>query len=198
MTILGIDPGKSGTVAVLDEGGDLLEMHDMPSTLGSNGRSATNAPLLARILARTHARIAFCEFVGVRPTDAKVAACGVDRAEACLIAFAGLQPGAPMTRERLHDRCEAVLVDLEGFGGRLMKFTVYQGSRQLIDGESEGKNHVISIDPESPRHRGHPAALANKQRHSLAPEGLRERNCRMEERNDLRCRKRSTERRSKH
>jgi hypothetical protein len=184
MTILGIDPGKSGTVAVLDEGGDLLEMHDMPSTLGSNGRSATNAPLLARILARTHARIAFCEFVGARPTDAKVAACGVDRAEACLIAFAGLQPGAPMTRE--------------GFGGRLMKFTVYQGSRQLIDGESEGKNHVISIDPESPRHRGHPAALANKQRHSLAPEGLRERNCRMEGRNDLRCRKRSTERRSKH
>ena len=66
MTILGIDPGKSGTVAVLDEGGDLLEMHDMPSTLGSNGRSATNAPLLARILARTHARIAFCEFVGAR------------------------------------------------------------------------------------------------------------------------------------
>ena len=188
MTILGIDPGKSGTVAVLDEGGDLLEMHDMPSTLGSNGRSATNAPLLARILARTHARIAFCEFVGARPTDAKVAACGVDRAEACLIAFAGLQPGAPMTRERLHDRCEAVLVDLEGFGGRLMKFTVYQGSRQLIDGESEGKNHVISIGPESPLHRGHPAVLANKQRGD----------CRMEGRNDLRCRKRSTEHRSKH
>ena len=34
MTILGIDPGKSGAVAVLDEGGDLLEVHDMPSTLG--------------------------------------------------------------------------------------------------------------------------------------------------------------------
>jgi hypothetical protein len=102
MTILGIDPGKSGAVAVLDEGGDLLKVLDMPSTPEANG------------------------------------------------------------------------------------------SRQLIDGESKGKNHVISIDPESPRHRGHPAALANKQRHSLAPEVLRERNCRMEERNDLRCRKRST------
>ena len=69
-----------------------------------------------------------------------------------------------MTRERLHDRCEAELVDLEGFGGRLMKFTVYQGSRQLIDGELKGKNHVNSIGPESPPHRGHPAVLANKQR----------------------------------
>ena len=102
MTIRGIDPGKSGAVAVLDEGGDLLKVLDVPSTPEANG------------------------------------------------------------------------------------------SRQLIDGESKGKNHVISIDPESPRHRGHPAALANKQRHSLAPEVLRERNCRMEERNDLRCRKRST------
>ena len=31
MTILGIDPGKSGAVAVLDEGGELLKMHDTPS-----------------------------------------------------------------------------------------------------------------------------------------------------------------------
>ena len=82
MTILGIDPGKSGAVAVLDEGGDLLKVLDVPSTPEANG------------------------------------------------------------------------------------------SRQLIDGESKGKNHVISIDPESPRHRGHPAGLANKQRG----------NCRMEKR----------------
>src|SRR3984957_15069815 len=46
MTILGIDPGKSGAVAVLDEGGELLKVHDTPSTLEPNGRSATNAPLL--------------------------------------------------------------------------------------------------------------------------------------------------------
>jgi crossover junction endodeoxyribonuclease RuvC len=37
-------------------------------------------PLLAGILARTHARIAFCEFVGARPTDAKVAAFAFGRA----------------------------------------------------------------------------------------------------------------------
>jgi predicted RNase H-like nuclease (RuvC/YqgF family) len=37
MTILGIDPGKSGAVAVLDEGGELLKVHDTPSTLEPNG-----------------------------------------------------------------------------------------------------------------------------------------------------------------
>jgi hypothetical protein len=59
-TILGIDPGAHGAIAVRDEGGGLLKVLDMPSTPEANG------------------------------------------------------------------------------------------SRQLIDGESKGKNHVISIDPESP------------------------------------------------
>jgi crossover junction endodeoxyribonuclease RuvC len=83
-TILGIDPGANGALAVLDKGGDLLEMRDMPSTTEANGRTATNAPLLAGLLARTHARIAFCEFVGARPTDAKVAAFAFGRA-CCVI-----------------------------------------------------------------------------------------------------------------
>ena len=74
MTILGIDPGAHGAVAVLDDGGQLLAVENMLSLFEANGRSATNAPLLAGILARTQARVAFCEFVGARPTDAKVAA----------------------------------------------------------------------------------------------------------------------------
>jgi hypothetical protein len=64
--ILGINPGAHGAIAVLDEGGDLLDVVDMPSTPEGNGRSATNAPLLAGLLARTHAPIAFCEFVSAR------------------------------------------------------------------------------------------------------------------------------------
>jgi crossover junction endodeoxyribonuclease RuvC len=90
MTILGIDPGKSGAIAVLDEGGELLKVHDTPSTLEPNGRSATNAPLLASILARSHARIAYCEFVGARPTDAKVAAFAFGRARGVIEGCAGL------------------------------------------------------------------------------------------------------------
>ena len=89
MTILGIDPGKSGAIAVLDEGGELLKVHDTPSTLEPNGRSPPNAPLLASILARSHARIAYCEFVGARPTDAKVAAFAFGRARGVIEGCAG-------------------------------------------------------------------------------------------------------------
>lgn len=88
-TILGIDPGAHGAVAVLDESGQLLAVEDMPSLFEANGRTATNAPLLAGILARTRARIAFCEFVGARPTDAKVAAFAFGRARGIIEGCAG-------------------------------------------------------------------------------------------------------------
>ena len=71
--VLGIDPGAHGAIAVFD-GGELFTIIDMPVTAEANGRTATNAPLLAGILARTHAREAFCEFVGPRPTDGSVQA----------------------------------------------------------------------------------------------------------------------------
>ena len=48
-TVLGIDPGAHDAVAVLDDGGYLLEVLDTPSTLEANGRTATNAPLLAGV-----------------------------------------------------------------------------------------------------------------------------------------------------
>jgi hypothetical protein len=88
-TILGIDPGAHGAIAMLDEAGDLIEVLDMPSTPEANGRSATNAPLLAGMLARAHARIAFCEFVGPHPTDAKVAAFAFGRARGVIEGCAG-------------------------------------------------------------------------------------------------------------
>jgi hypothetical protein len=88
-TILGIDPGAHGTIAALDESGDLLEVVDMPSTPEANGRTATNAPLFAGIFARSHARVAFCESVGGRPTDAKVAAFAFGRARGVIVGCAG-------------------------------------------------------------------------------------------------------------
>jgi crossover junction endodeoxyribonuclease RuvC len=87
--ILGIDPGAHGAVALLDENGELVEAHDTPSTREANCRTATNAPLLARILARAHARVAFCEFVGARPTDAKVAAFAFGRARGIIEGVCG-------------------------------------------------------------------------------------------------------------
>jgi crossover junction endodeoxyribonuclease RuvC len=88
-TVIGIDPGGHGAVAMLNEAGQLLEVFDIPSTREANGRGATNAPLLAGILARPHARVAFCEFVGPRPTDAKVAAFAFGRARGVIEGCAG-------------------------------------------------------------------------------------------------------------
>ena len=88
-SIIGIDPGTHGAIALLDEAGRLLEVHDMPSTPEPNGRSATNAPLLAEILVRSHARIIYCEFVGARPTDAKVAAFAFGRARGVIEGVCG-------------------------------------------------------------------------------------------------------------
>ena len=88
-TILGINPGAHDAIAVLNENGELLDLVDMPSTPEANGRTATNAPLLAGILACVRARVAFCEFVGARPTDAKVAAFAFGRARGVIEGCAG-------------------------------------------------------------------------------------------------------------
>jgi crossover junction endodeoxyribonuclease RuvC len=86
---LGIDPGSGGAISVFDESGALIEIHDMPSTPEANGRTATNAPLLAAILAKTHATRAFVELTGARPTDAKKAAFAFGRARGCIEGVCG-------------------------------------------------------------------------------------------------------------
>jgi crossover junction endodeoxyribonuclease RuvC len=87
--VVEIDPGGHGAISGHDESGGLLWVVDMPSTLEANGRTATNAPLLAGILPRTHARVAFCEFVGARSTDAKIAAFAFGRARGVIEGCAG-------------------------------------------------------------------------------------------------------------
>ena len=77
---LGIDPGVNGSVSVLDEAGNLLNIYDMPTTPdGAKGRNALNAPLLASIVFKTQATQAFCELVGPRPTDGATGAFGFGR-----------------------------------------------------------------------------------------------------------------------
>jgi hypothetical protein len=104
MTILGIDPGAHGAVAVLDESGELREVLDMPSTTEANGRTSTNAPLLAGTLC---SRACPRRLLRVRrsPTNGREG-CGLrgrprrglpDRVRR----FAAGEP--PMTRKRLHD-----------------------------------------------------------------------------------------------
>jgi crossover junction endodeoxyribonuclease RuvC len=87
--VVGIDPGGHGAVSGHNESGGLLWVVDMPSTREANGRTATNAPLLASILARTHARIAFCEWVSARPTDGSVQAFAFGRSRGIIEGVCG-------------------------------------------------------------------------------------------------------------
>jgi crossover junction endodeoxyribonuclease RuvC len=89
MTIVGIDPGANGAIAILDERGELVEVHDMPAIEETAGRPSTNAPLLATLMAKTRASIAYCEFVGARPTDARAAAFAFGRARGVIEGVVG-------------------------------------------------------------------------------------------------------------
>jgi crossover junction endodeoxyribonuclease RuvC len=85
---IGIDPGAHGAVVVFHDGRP-VEIHDTPALEEKSGRPAVNAPLLAALIAKTHATVAFCEFVGARPTDAKTAAFAFGRARGVIEGVCG-------------------------------------------------------------------------------------------------------------
>jgi crossover junction endodeoxyribonuclease RuvC len=83
--IVGVDIGNTGAVALLDDRGELLEVHDMPCLAdGPKGRPAVNAALLADLIGRTRASIAYVEWVGPRPTDGAVQAFAFGRCKGVL------------------------------------------------------------------------------------------------------------------
>jgi crossover junction endodeoxyribonuclease RuvC len=92
--VIGIDPGLDGAVAELNEAGDLLRIHDVPTLLdGAKGRRAVNAALFASIVYQTHASRAYCELVGPRPTDGSAAGFGFGRSRGIIegvLAAAGI------------------------------------------------------------------------------------------------------------
>ena len=94
MTILGIDPGLDGAIAILTEAGELVAIHDMPTLQdGAKGRRAVNPALFASIIYASHATFAFCELVGPRPTDGTTGAFGFGRSRGIIegvLAAAGI------------------------------------------------------------------------------------------------------------
>ena len=73
--VIGVDIGASGAIAVLTPEGELVEVHDMPVLLdGPSNRRAVNGPLLADLVANSHASNAYVEFVAARPREGAVGA----------------------------------------------------------------------------------------------------------------------------
>ena len=75
---LGVDIGNRGALALLERRGehlDLIQTFDMPVLRdGLAGRPALNAPLVAEIIAKTHASMAYVELVHARPGEGAVGA----------------------------------------------------------------------------------------------------------------------------
>jgi crossover junction endodeoxyribonuclease RuvC len=87
--ILGVDIGTRGAVSRLlvtvSGAAILLGVDDMPVLRdGPAGRPAINAPLLAEIVAKTHALKAFVEGVGARPGEGAVGAFSFGRSRGCI------------------------------------------------------------------------------------------------------------------
>lgn len=88
---IGVDPGTTGALAVVGDGGELMEVHDLPrlrvtkgTVRGTDGVSKPRqvaeidgyelARLIDDITTRLHVRGVWCEKVGAMPTDAKASA----------------------------------------------------------------------------------------------------------------------------
>jgi crossover junction endodeoxyribonuclease RuvC len=79
--IIGVDIGVQGAIAIFDQSGALVEIHDMPVLKdGPTGRRAVNAPLLASIIFKSHADHAFVESVNARLGEGAVGGFAFGRA----------------------------------------------------------------------------------------------------------------------
>lgn len=69
-SIIGIDIGARGALALISAAGELLNVADMPVLAdGPKGRPAVNPALLADLIYQWQATRAFIEFVGARPGE---------------------------------------------------------------------------------------------------------------------------------
>jgi crossover junction endodeoxyribonuclease RuvC len=94
---IGIDIGVQGGIAILDQSGALVEIHDMPVLQdGPAGRRAVNAPLLASIIFKSHADHAFVESVNARPGEGPTGAFAFGRARGVIEGVLAAA-GAPVT-----------------------------------------------------------------------------------------------------
>ncbi len=81
--IVGFDPGATGALARLTDGGDLLAVADMP-VVEVRGKRRVSAPLLAAIVREWAPRLAVIEEVGSRPGEGHAGAFAFGRSAGVL------------------------------------------------------------------------------------------------------------------
>ena len=71
---IGIDPGLSGAIAVLNDDGTLLALHDMPTQATTTNRREISASALADLLRQYPGAACTVERIGPRPGEGAVGA----------------------------------------------------------------------------------------------------------------------------
>jgi crossover junction endodeoxyribonuclease RuvC len=95
--VLGIDIGSQGAIALLTPTGDLIEVRDMPVLLdGPRGRPNVSAALLADIVFRSQATMAYVEYVSARPGEGPVGAFAFGRSRGVIEGVCGAA-GVPLS-----------------------------------------------------------------------------------------------------
>lgn len=87
MTILGIDPGLDGALALLNHEGKVIEIVDMPTVqvvINKKQRRQVPPALLVSTIERLAPSVCFLEHVGVRPKEGAVGAHAFGRSFGCL------------------------------------------------------------------------------------------------------------------
>jgi crossover junction endodeoxyribonuclease RuvC len=95
--VLGIDIGSRGAISLVTSAGVLLEVVDMPILRdGPKGRPNVSAALLADIVFKMQAAMAFVEFVGARPGEGAVGAFAFGRSRGVIEGVCGAA-GVPLS-----------------------------------------------------------------------------------------------------
>ena len=111
---IGVDPGLSGAIAVLNDDGTLLALHDMPTQATTTNRREINAAALADLLRQWPGVPAAVERVGARPGESATSGFSFGFSQGSILAclavlghpvrlvqpaswkrWAGIPPGAP-------------------------------------------------------------------------------------------------------
>lgn len=72
--IVGIDPGLTGAIGVLSDGGQFIAVHDMPVKKLIKKRNQLNASVLAKMLRDINPSVVFLEHVHPMPHDGSMQA----------------------------------------------------------------------------------------------------------------------------
>lgn len=129
--ILGIDPGLSGALAVLDASGAVADVFDMPTLCAGNGRRTIDAVALAQRLRDLRPiRACWIEAVAAMPTDGRASAFAFGRS------LGMVEAAILLTEAPLHRVTPAAWKRWAGIAPKAPKAASIEAAKRLVPGSA--------------------------------------------------------------